>query len=238
MILSPSFSAFIVKDALVAFCVIVPSRPASFAFRYLVTLSVSPLSRYISLNFVVSDTRSISVRSCVTSSWIVWRSESALVPFDALVASSFMRCSISCTSVSAPSAVCTALMPSSAFREAWDRPRICLRIFSEMERPAASSAARFTLYPDDSFSADLDNVPCVMPNILLAFIALRLCCTTIINTSMCFYGDWLSKWTAHYSRDNSFCPLAVSAGTASAILCKLVLYNLHHMQDYINIYIG
>ena len=27
-----------------------------------------------------------------------------------------------------------------------------------------------------------------MPNILLAFIALRLCCTTMINTSLCLYG--------------------------------------------------
>ena len=34
-----------------------------------------------------------------------------------------------------------------------------------------------------------------MPNILLEFIALRLCCTTIINTSLCLHGIRFAKVT-------------------------------------------
>ena len=58
------------------------------------------------------------------------------------------RCSMECTSVRAPSAVCTADTPSWALVDARSRPRICFLIFSEMVNPAASSAARLILYPE------------------------------------------------------------------------------------------
>jgi len=45
--------------------------------------------------------------------------------------------------------------PSSAFRVPWVRPRIWARIFSEIDRPAASSEARLMREPLDSFSMDL-----------------------------------------------------------------------------------
>ena len=57
--------------------------------------STFPFNRYVSLNFVVSDTRSISVVSWSISSWIALRSVSLeFVPFAACVASSFIRWSI------------------------------------------------------------------------------------------------------------------------------------------------
>ncbi|MOA27648.1 hypothetical protein D3C78_1485350 [compost metagenome] len=54
-------------------------------------------------------------------------------------------------------------MPSWAFFSAWARPRIWPRRFSEMLRPAASSAARLTRRPLDSFSSDLERARSVMP---------------------------------------------------------------------------
>src|SRR3954449_10609950 len=47
-------------------------------------------------------------------------------------------------------------MPSWALRCAWSRPLIWLRIFSEMPRPAASSAARLMRWPLESFSIDFE----------------------------------------------------------------------------------
>ena len=49
------------------------------------------------------------------------------------------------TSFTAPSAVCISEIPSCAFAEALFKPRIWLLIFSEIESPAASSAARLIL---------------------------------------------------------------------------------------------
>ena len=62
-----------------------------------------------------------------------------------LIASAVQN-SISCTSFNAPSAVCTQEIPSCAFADACVSPLICLLIFSEMDKPAASSAARLILY--------------------------------------------------------------------------------------------
>ena len=135
------------KVAVVAPSVSSPLRPASWPFMYtsLVAPSASPFKRYDSLNLVVSATRSISVVSWSISDWIASRSVCELVPLEAWTASSFILWSIEWTSVSAPSAVCTADTPSSALVEAWSRPLICFLIFSEIERPAASSAARLIL---------------------------------------------------------------------------------------------
>ena len=131
------------------------------------------------LNFVVWDTRSISVESWSISFWIAVRSVSEFVPFADWTASSFMRCSIDCTSLRAPSAVCTADMPSDALVEARSSPLICFLIFSDIARPAASSAARLILYPEESFSVDFDCCDVVTLSMRLEFIACILCCTTI-----------------------------------------------------------
>src|SRR3954451_23519872 len=66
-----------------------------------------------------------------------------------------MRCRIEVVSDSAPSAVCTTLVPSWVLRTAWVRPPICERRPSEMARPAASSAALLMRKPEDSRSSDL-----------------------------------------------------------------------------------
>src|SRR5262245_59327470 len=47
-------------------------------------------------------------------------------------------------------------MPSCALRTATFRPLTCERSFSEMTRPAASSAARLIRKPEESFSSDFD----------------------------------------------------------------------------------
>jgi hypothetical protein len=49
------------------------------------------------------------------------------------------------------------LMPFAAFVEAWFKPRIWLRIFSDTARPDASSAARVIRIPDDRCSLFLFN---------------------------------------------------------------------------------
>ena len=62
-----------------------------------------------------------------------------------------------------------------AFVEAWLRPRIWLLIFSEIARPAASSAARLMRYPEESFSVDFARLLETMPNIRFAFMDCILC---------------------------------------------------------------
>src|SRR5690606_31863725 len=78
------------------------------------------------------------------------------------------------TSFSAPSAVWIRLMPSWALRWACCRPRIWPRIFSEMARPAASSAARLIRRPDDSRSTDLPKAPALRLRLRQAFHAIML----------------------------------------------------------------
>ena len=72
-----------------------------------------------------------------------------------------MRCRMVCVSFSAPSAVWMRLMPSWALLVAWFRPRIWARSFSEMARPAASSAARLIRRPEDRRSRLVDIAFCV-----------------------------------------------------------------------------
>src|SRR3954447_22339984 len=60
------------------------------------------------------------------------------------------------TVLRAPSAVWTSETPSWMLRWFCARPRIWPRIFSEMARPAASSAARLIRYPLDRRSIDCD----------------------------------------------------------------------------------
>ncbi len=84
------------------------------------------------------ETISVAMISLWSAAWFVGDS----VPFLAWTASSRTRWSIEWTSFSEPSAVCTIETASCRLRWAWPRPRIWPRIFSEMARPAASSAAR------------------------------------------------------------------------------------------------
>ena len=163
---------------------IFPSSPASWGVIVTCLVPFPPFSRFVSLNFVVSETRSISPESWSISAWIASRSVCEFVPFAACVASSSIRWSMSCTSPSAPSAVCTEETPSCAFVEPRSRPRICRRIFSEMERPAASSAPRLILYPDESFSVDFFCLVSWMPSIRDVFIAMMLCATTMLHPSV------------------------------------------------------
>ena len=77
------------------------------------------------------------------------RSSPELVSLAACTASSFILPSIALTSLSAPSAVCITEIPSAEFCDARSRDLICVRILLEIEKPAASSAAAFILYPDE-----------------------------------------------------------------------------------------
>src|SRR3954468_6048585 len=100
------------------------------------------LSRQMPLNCVVVPMRSISEANWATSDWMADWLVALSVPFLNWTASSRTRCSIECTVWRAPSAVWTSETPSWMLRWFWARPRIWARIFSEMARPAASSAAR------------------------------------------------------------------------------------------------
>src|SRR3954464_7100612 len=105
----------------------------------------------------------LTMRLHSADSWTISAVMAALSPVESVpllywTASSRTRCRIECTSFSAPSADCTSDTPSSELRLAWLRPRIWARIFSEMARPAASSAARLMRRPLESFSMLLESV--------------------------------------------------------------------------------
>ena len=115
-----------------------------------------PSSSLVPLNVVVLAMRSSSCLSWPISFWmlpvaVVFR----LPELDAWTDRSRMRCRIEVLSDSAPSAVCTTLVPSWVLRTAWVSPPICERRPSEIASPAASSAARLIRKPDDSRSSDL-----------------------------------------------------------------------------------
>src|SRR5919112_5507314 len=82
-----------------------------------------------------------------------------------------MRCRMAVVSLSAPSAVCTTLTPSCELRTATFRPPTWARRPSEMDRPAASSAARLMRNPLDSFSSDLLSWPSVTDRLRYEFCA-------------------------------------------------------------------
>ncbi|VYU59619.1 Uncharacterised protein [Flavonifractor plautii] len=127
------------------------STPALLLVAALVSLVVAladmePSSSLMPLKLAESAMRLISLLSWLTSFWSCLRSvPSSKVPLADCSASSYMRLSMSWTSVRAPSAVCTREMPSLALSWALSRPVIWARIFSEMARPAASSPARLIL---------------------------------------------------------------------------------------------
>ena len=114
----------------------------------------APLSSALPLNSAEVPMRSISAASALTSVWIDACALVDIVPFLYWTASSRTRCSIEWTSSRFASAVWTSEMPSSVLRWPWARPLIWPRIFSEMPRPAASSAARLMRMPEESFSID------------------------------------------------------------------------------------
>ncbi len=120
-----------------------------------------PSSRLVPLNDVCVATRSISALSCETSSWSEARSDAELVALADCTASSRMRCRLSVTEASAPSAVCASEMPSLALRAAWLMPRICAVKRSEIARPAASSFALLMRRPDDRRAIAVDRSFCV-----------------------------------------------------------------------------
>ena len=137
-------------ETVAPFCVAVTVSavevPASSVTASAPVSSCWPLKR-VRLAMLSSSERSASI-----SSPIAWRSLLERVVFPDWIASSRTRWRMPCTSPRAPSAVWSMEMPSWAFRWPCRMPRTWARIFSEMARPAASSAARFTRRPLDSFS--------------------------------------------------------------------------------------
>ena len=104
-------------------------------------------------NRVEDATRLISVDSAEISACAAALEAASLPPeLAACTDRSRIRFNIVCTSLSAPSAVCTTEMPSSALRVACFSPLTWARSPCEITSPAASSAARLMRKPDDSFS--------------------------------------------------------------------------------------
>ena len=101
------------------------------------------------LKVVPPSTRVISACNCANSLFSESLSELELVALRACTASSRMRCRLSPTFESEPSAVCASEMPSFALRMATFMPRTCAFMRSAMARPAASSLAELTRKPDD-----------------------------------------------------------------------------------------
>ncbi len=135
------------------------------------------------LNSVVLAMRSISSISWLISSWILRRSSRVLESFAASRARSCIFSRIASASFRPPSAVCTREMASSAFFWATLKPRICTAILVAIARPAASSAARLILRPEDSRSMDLPMAKLVCPRFLHASNALMLWFIRTVSTS-------------------------------------------------------
>jgi hypothetical protein len=116
-----------------------------------------PSSSFCLPKAVVEPIRSSSAFSCDISLLAAAAASESVAPeFDAWTDRSRMRWRIEVTSLSEPSAVCATLTPSWVLRTATLMPPICERRPSEIERPAASSAARLMRKPLDSFSRDFD----------------------------------------------------------------------------------
>src|SRR3954447_11015684 len=155
------------------------------------------------LNLVVVPMRSISEASWLTSDWIAdWLVELS-VPFLYCTASSRTRCSMLCTVCRAPSAVWTSETPSDELRWAWARPRIWARIFSEMARPAASSAARLMRWAELRRSIDSDTLA-------LTFERLRWA----LNASTLFWMRRDMRSLLESSQGNSMSPLWAALSVA------------------------
>ena len=114
-------------------------------------------STFTPLNWVWPDTRSISSRRDLISSWMESRSESELVPVVAWTVSSRIRCKLLLISDSAPSVVCATEIPSLALRAAWVRPLILEVKRLAIAWPAASSFALLIRKPEDRRSIELDS---------------------------------------------------------------------------------
>src|SRR5437764_3604343 len=140
-------------------------------------------SRLVEPYLVAVEMRSISASEAVTSLLAAVRDSVSWVPLAAWTARSRTRCRMAVVSSSAPSPVCSMLMPSWAFWLACWKPPIWARSFSLMERPAASSAARLMRKPEDSFSRLDDIAFCVSLRCRYAFIApmLVLICRPILS---------------------------------------------------------
>src|SRR5439155_7530606 len=108
------------------------------------------------------------------ASWVIsafWAEPSVVAVLGADTARSRTRCRIAWTSLSAPSAVWTKLMPSWALAMAWLVPPISARRDSDLTRPAASSAARLIRKPEDSFSRDFERADDVVFRLRYALYA-------------------------------------------------------------------
>ena len=112
-------------------------------------ISLFSASTFTPLNWVWSETRSISSRRWVISAWIEDRSLSELVPLVACTANSRTRCRLLLISFSAPSVVCATEIPSFALRDAWVRPLILAVKRLAIAWPAASSFALLMRRPED-----------------------------------------------------------------------------------------
>src|SRR5438552_3841299 len=131
-----------------------------------------PSSRLFAPYLVALPMRLISLVIWSTSVLMAVRASVSLPPvLAAWTARSRIRCRSECVSVSAPSAVCTTLMPSCALRTATLRPPVWARRPSLMLRPAASSAARLMRKPLDNFSSDFDMLLSLTDRFRYAFIA-------------------------------------------------------------------
>src|SRR3954471_17508545 len=102
------------------------------------------------------------------------------------MASSRMRWRISETSLQAPSAMLSRAVPSLALRMAWLVPRTWVRIFSETDRPATSSAARLMRRPVESFCNDAFKPSVFFANELDVIIAVMLWLMRVMRPSVVF----------------------------------------------------
>ena len=140
-------------------------------------ICVVPTSKRVPLNSVELAIRSISL----LSDWYSWsRNPRSFVPMvseEAWTANSRKRTSMLVVSMRPPSAVCTSDTPSSVLRLAMFRERTSARRFSEIAKPAASSAALLirspeaSLFPEDcKASVEFPNLRCAVKDAMLVRI--------------------------------------------------------------------
>ena len=144
----------------------------------LYVLSAPPSKIYLPLNVILALSFTWSI-NWSNSFWIIARSSSVLVSLAAFMAFSFMVRIISTVLLKAPSATLNRLLAFCVLSFAWSSALICTRIFSDMEKPEASSAALFIFMPEATFFRLLDNALLFLFNLFNVCFAGILFFTTI-----------------------------------------------------------
>ena len=146
------------------------------------------------LNLVPASVRVISEPRAAYSALRLVRSPALLVALADCTDSSRMRCSMSETLPSAPSAVCDNDTASLALRIATFIPLTCAFMRSAIARPAESSLALLMRMPDDRRCTAWLRAPCEPPRLRCTLSDARLVLIMLGILYLLYAGGWNPKF--------------------------------------------